>query len=110
MALHTDKQIKYFLVLSQNVNPHTRDRIVKPECVIDYDVTIRPVAKSDAMISSIDRAQKKLNWFRKLLIHLLGLTLLKAHTLYKDKSKKKCALQDFIVEENAAEHPAGGRI
>lgn len=56
------------VVLSQNVNLHTRDQIMKPECVIDYNVNMRLVDKSDAMISSVEFARKTLKWYKKKTI------------------------------------------
>lgn len=102
-------------VLSQNVDPHSRQRIMKPECVLDYNQNMRLVDKSDAMISSIECARKTLKWYKKLFFHLLDLTMLNSYILYTLKSGKKGKLQSFIIEvirqlleTNATERPAPG--
>ncbi len=76
------------MVLSHNIDRSTRQRIMKPVCVLDYNANKRLVDKADAMISSIECARKTLKWIKKLYFHLAGIMMLNAHILFKEKTCK----------------------
>ncbi len=76
------------MVESLSRNPRTRQPTMKPECVNDYNINMRLVDKSDAMISSIDCARQTLKSYKKFFFHLLDITMLNAHIIHKIKSEK----------------------
>ncbi len=84
------------VVGSVSRDPHTRQPTIKPECVTDYNINMRLVDKSDAMISSIDCARKALKWYKKLFFRLLDITML--NIIHRIKTGKKCKLEKFVVE------------
>ncbi len=103
------------MVLSHNIDNSTRQRIMKPECVLDYNTNMHLVVKADAMFSSIECACKTLKWYKKQYFHLVDITMLNVHVLFKEKTYKNPTLQDFVIkvvrqllEENAVEHPTQG--
>ena len=104
------------MVLSENIDPRTRERVMKPECVVDYNINMRLVDKSDAMISSIECTRKTLKWYKRFFFHLVDMSMLNAHVLFMATTNKKCTLPDFVIEvvrdifeDNAEEKQAPGR-
>ena len=104
------------MVLSHNTDRSTRQRIMKPECVLDYNTNMRLVDKADAMISSIECGRKTLKWYKKLFFHLNDVTMLNAHILFKQKTSKNPTLQKYVtevvrqlLEGNAMERSTPGR-
>ena len=87
-----------------------RKRVIwKPECVIDYNLNMRLVDQSDAMISSIECARPTMKWYKKLFFHLVDLTTLNAHILHHEVKGTKESLPEFAKEmcrEILAEHAA----
>ncbi len=86
------------MVLRHNIDRSTRQRIMKPECVLDYNTNMRLVDKADCMISSIECARKTLKWYKKLYFHLVDITMLNAHILFKEKTCNIPTLQDIVIK------------
>ena len=53
------------VVESVNRDPVTSQPIMKPKCVTDYNINMRLMDNSDAMIFSTDCARKRLKWYKK---------------------------------------------
>ena len=66
-----------------------KKNIWKPDCVMDYNVNMRLVDKSDAMISAIECARKTMKWYKKLFFHLLDIIVLNSHILHHQVTGKK---------------------
>ena len=64
-------------------NYMTYQRIMKPDVVQDYTVHMRSVDQSDMQIGSIECLRKSLQWNRKVFLHLMDVSLLNAHNLYR---------------------------
>ena len=101
------------MILSHSLDRTTRQRIEKPECVMDYNINMRLVDKSDAMIASVECARKTMKWYKKFFFHLVDMSLMNAHVLFGLATGKKVPLKDFILEacrqileEYATEKPA----
>jgi hypothetical protein len=47
------------------------------------------------MINSIECVRKSFKWYKKFFFHLLDITLLNSHALYKVKTRKNVTLADF---------------
>lgn len=85
------------MVLSHNTDCSTRQCIMKPECVLDYNTNMSLVDKADGMISSIECARNTLKWYKKLFSHLGDIMMMNAHTIFKEKTNKNPTLQDFVI-------------
>ena len=56
----------------------------KPVCVMDYTANMAGVDKFDQMISH----HKTVKWWKKLVLHLLTLVMIQAHTLYNKQGTR----------------------
>ncbi len=83
------------MVLSHNIDRSTRQHIMKPECVLEYNTNMRLVDKADAMISFIECDQKTLKWYKKLYFHLVDITMLNA-TYYSKRRHAKIQLYTIM--------------
>ena len=61
----------------------TGERIFKPDAVIDYNINMRFVDKSDMMIGEIDCLRKNNRWYRKACLHIFDMCMLNALLLCK---------------------------
>ena len=58
------------VVESVNRDPVTSQPIMKPECVTDYNINMRLMDNSDAMIFSTDCVRKTLKWYKKFFFSI----------------------------------------
>lgn len=86
------------IVDSHSIDYQTKEYVKKPEAVLDYNINMRLVDKSDAMISSIECARKSMKWYRKLFFHLLDMTTHNAHILHREVTGKKETFEDFVLQ------------
>lgn len=100
------------------IDRNTQAPIKKPACVLDYNINMGAVDRSDMMLSSIECLRKTLKWYKKLFFHLIDISLINAHGLYRTHSGKNISLADFqltvtrqIIEQHLPPkvHPKGGR-
>ncbi|KAK3895096.1 hypothetical protein Pcinc_001191 [Petrolisthes cinctipes] len=76
----------------------TGDTIYKPDAVLDYNINMRLVDKSDMMVSSIDCLRKTCKWYKKAFFHL-DVTVLNCYILYlQHHPDSKLALREFELE------------
>lgn len=68
---------------SGRVDHHTQEPVKKPDAVIDYNINMRLVDKSDMMVSDIDCLRKTRKWYRKAFLHILDLVVLNCHILHQ---------------------------
>ena len=82
---------------SGKTDPVTRERVMKPDVVIDYTKNMRLVDKSDMQIASVDCMRRSIKWYKKLFFHLVDVALLNAFNLYKLHSGKKISMRVFSL-------------
>ena len=86
------------MVRSHNIDRTTGEYITKPAAVLDYNINMRLVDKSDALISSVECARKNMKWYRKLFFHLLDMATHNAHILHRNVTHKNETYEDFVLE------------
>ena len=50
----------------------SKEPILKPDIVIDYNLNMRLVDKSDMQVGTIDSLRKSMKWYKKLFLSLHG--------------------------------------
>ena len=75
----------------------TKEPILKPDIVIDYNINMRLVDKSDTQVGTIDSLRKSMKWYKKLFFHFMDLSLLNAHHLYILQKGKKIFPRNFSL-------------
>jgi len=76
-TLHTGKMTD-----SGKVN-RRRERVNKPDSVIDYNMHMCGVDRMDQLVSYYTPLRKTLKWYRKVVLHHIDLSLVNAYILYK---------------------------
>lgn len=66
----------------------TKENIIKPICVIDYNKNMGGIDNIDRQLSITESIRKSLKWYRKLFFHLLDLALINAHALYNIENEQ----------------------
>lgn len=80
---------------TEKSNPRTKEQIIKPSCVLDYNLNMGAVDRSDMMIVHLECVRRSTRWYKKLFFHFLDLTILNAHALFLCKTGKRPNLQSF---------------
>ncbi|XP_063875711.1 uncharacterized protein LOC135108529 isoform X2 [Scylla paramamosain] len=68
---------------SGKTNLKMGEKIMKPDAVIDDNINMRLVDKSDMMIGFIDCLRKGCKWYKKSFLHIIDMCLLNAYILFK---------------------------
>jgi hypothetical protein len=76
----------------------TKQPIVKPNCVIEYNRNMGAVDRTDMMIGSTECMRKSLKWYRKFFLHLLDITLLNSHALFNVRTGQNKSIADFQLQ------------
>ena len=61
----------------------------KPVCIVDYTANMAGVDKFDQMISYLPFHHKTVKWRKKLVLHLLTLVMIQAHTFTTNKAPEQ---------------------
>ena len=80
------------------IHYRTKEMIIKPKCVVDYNRSMGAVDKTDMIISTIHSQRKNLKWYKKYFFHLLDICIWNAYCLYKLKSGKYISMAKFHLE------------
>lgn len=89
-TLHDDS-----MDMTGKVDWKTRQPIMKPKCVLDYNKCMGSVDKVDLMLSSINCLRKTIKWYKKVAFHIIDLYLLNSHIAFKSITNKNVSLADF---------------
>jgi len=57
--------------------------IQKPDCVVDYNSSMGGIDRVDQLTSYYTPLRKSIKWYRKVVLHVLDISLLNAYILYK---------------------------
>ncbi|KAK2575766.1 hypothetical protein KPH14_003655 [Odynerus spinipes] len=74
---------------------NTREPILKPTIVVDYNRTMGAVDKTDMVLNAINTVRKTLKWYKKFFFHMLDLSIYNTYILYKITSKKNITFAKF---------------
>ncbi|CAF1289214.1 unnamed protein product [Adineta ricciae] len=83
---------------SGKVHYATGEQIQKPESVKDYIENMSAVDRSDMQISYVECVRKTVKWYKKLFFHLLDISILNSHILYKQKTGRTIHSCDFRLQ------------
>ncbi|KAM4723160.1 piggyBac transposable element-derived protein 4-like [Rhinophrynus dorsalis] len=61
-------------------------KILKPKCVLDYSRHMGGVDRTEQMLQPYNCALKGLVWYKKLVVHLLQLSMLNAFVVYRQSA------------------------
>ncbi|XP_018371355.1 PREDICTED: piggyBac transposable element-derived protein 4 [Trachymyrmex cornetzi] len=66
----------------------TGANILKPTCIIDYNKNMGGVDNVDRQLALSESVRKSTRWYKKLFFHLVDLSLINGHALYKLHQEK----------------------
>ena len=86
---------------------HNTQRMLKPECVHDYNHSMNGVDRSDQYAVSYPFVRKTRKWWRKLFFYLLEVSVVNSIIIYREVTRKKTTHLDYrwsILESLATEY------
>ena len=83
------------MVRTEKVDYKTGLRIYKPDAVVDYNLNMRMVDKSDMQVATVDCLRKCAKWYKKFFFHLLDVCLLNSYNMWLAKTGNKSSLRKF---------------
>lgn len=60
----------------------------KPRHIVEYNKNMSGIDKSDQMVSYYSTPRKTIRWYKKIIFHLLDISMWNAYYLYKKKLNK----------------------
>ncbi|KAJ8928125.1 hypothetical protein NQ314_019351 [Rhamnusium bicolor] len=70
----------------------------KPLCILNYNENMGAIDKTDMLLSSTESVRKTIRWYKKVFFHLLDLSILNAHVIYKMKTGENIPLLQFQIK------------
>lgn len=87
------------LIDVEQCDRNVSEPVQKPECIVRFNNCMYSADKSEVLIRSFDTLNSTLKWYKKLFFHLIDLSVLNAHSLYKTTTgKHTIPLADFQLE------------
>lgn len=84
----------------------TKEPILKPKVIVDYNAHMGGVDRCDALLHSYQSMRKTMKWYKKLFLHLVDIAIFNAHVLY-NKQNVNMSLEKFrlgVIEEILKTH------
>lgn len=85
-------------VVDTNKTYRSGETIKKPTCVMKYNECMGSIDKTDMLLSSVECVRKTLKWYKKIFFHLIDLSLLNSHIMYKTVTGENIPLAKFQLE------------
>lgn len=79
-------------------NRATGEDVLKPSCVLEYNLNMGGIDKCDMLLSSVQSVRKSTKWYKKLFFHFVDFALLNAYALHKIKTGENLSLADFQLK------------
>ncbi|CAB1345011.1 unnamed protein product [Coregonus sp. 'balchen'] len=77
----------------------TRERKIKPDCVLEYNKKMGAVDKVDMQNSFVECARKSLKLYKKLFFHLIDRALLNGHTVHRQVTGQVISYQQYRINK-----------
>eukprot|EP00731_Ephydatia_muelleri_P003573 Em0001g3573a len=74
------------------------ERIQKPKVIDDYNQHMGGVDQSDQLVMYYGYAHRQTKWWKRVLFHLVDLSLVNASILYNSVNEKKLTQMEFRIE------------
>lgn len=86
------------VVRTHKVDYKTKESVIKPKCIQEYNSNMGAVDRTDMMIVNVESIRRTQRWYKKLFFHLVDLSILNSHALYLCRTGKKPTLPQFHLE------------
>ncbi|KAG5867349.1 hypothetical protein JTB14_038395 [Gonioctena quinquepunctata] len=90
-TMHTDEMI----ICGKTLQGEDKQ---KPSCISNYNENMGAIGKTDMLLSSTESVRKTIKWYKKVFLHLLDLSVLNAHVIYKVKTGDHMPLLKFQMK------------
>ena len=78
----------------QQVTRRGGQKVSKPSCVVSYNSKMGGVDRADQMLQPYDATRKTTRWYKKVMVHLLQVSLLNSFLVFK---KDQGSSKDFVT-------------
>jgi len=84
------------------IDRKTKEVVKKPEAVIEYSANMGGVDRLDQKIKPYKCLRKGVRWYRKLVFHLMDITVVNADIVYEKNGGEKCSVLQFRQSHSRA--------
>lgn len=81
-----------------NKTDRVGNKIKKPDCILDYNVNMGLIDKSDMQMSFNNTARRSIKWYKKFFFHLLDLSVLNSGIVYNSLKETKLKLPEYRLK------------
>ncbi|XP_021462473.1 piggyBac transposable element-derived protein 4 [Oncorhynchus mykiss] len=85
----------------------TGERLIKPDCVLDYNLKMGAVDKADMINSFVECTRKTTKWYKKIFFHLINTAVLNGSIVHRQLTGKVITYQKYrenLMRELLEEH------
>ena len=83
------------MIETDKINYVTKEKIVKPQCILDYNKTMGTVDKVDQVLHTLNSTRKSLKWYKKFFFHLFDLAVYNTFILYNYVTGRNLTFHQF---------------
>ncbi|XP_043524705.1 piggyBac transposable element-derived protein 4-like [Frieseomelitta varia] len=83
------------MIDTNKIHYQTKEKIIKPQCIIDYNKTMRAVDKVDQILYTLNYTRKGLEWYKKFFFHLFDLAVYNTFILYNCVTGRNLSFSKF---------------
>ena len=87
------------MVPSGKVDRETKEDIMKPDAILDYNKFMGSVDRSDQLVQYLAMRRRTLKWYKKVMFHLLDLCVVQAYLIYKQQTTGRPVLHRVFKRE-----------
>lgn len=81
-----------------NKTDRVGNKIKKPDCILDYNVNMGLIDKSDMQMSFNNTSRRSIKWYKKFFFHLLDLSILNSGIVYNSLKETKLKLPEYRLK------------
>ena len=85
------------MLVSNNIDWRTRQNIIQPEMVIEYNKYMKGVDRADQHLSNYPILKKTKKWTKRAAIYLLNCALFNSFRVYKTLNKNKIGYKKYLL-------------
>lgn len=83
------------MIDTKKIHYRTKEKIIKPQCIIDYNNTMGTVDKVDQILYSLNSTRKSVKWYKKFFFHLFDLAVYNTFILYNYVTGRNLSFSKF---------------
>lgn len=83
------------MIETDKINYVTKEKIVKPQCILDYNKTMGTIDKVDQVLYTLNSTRKSFKWYKKFFVHIFDLAVYNTFILHNNVTGRNVTFHKF---------------